>query len=428
MKLLIFFIFVVSAWEVTEALKCLACLSNEQSGKFCRKVSEAMTVNCPDSSSSCTALVFLKNGKVNVNRGCGGQVSAWSFGSSECDIMQDDALLDTGMALYQCRGNQCNNIEPAGEATQLAAGSDVVLLTKAVQSSNGSVFVQGSSSSSRGKKPSSSTFSSGQTNSGDEEDNSDQNEAEVKPQPVRTVQKVIVTLPPKRQIQQQSQNNQSTDGDEDQVTVAVTNKRVVPAVVRTPQRAVQPPSPENDGEARETSSDGSYGQKPPTTTITTTKKRRIAYPDNEVELKAVVVTENTLRPARRGVAFLLTILGQGSLGLNCFSCLPSNSTGQDCRAIAGQATVNCSDSKHCVAVVLGNAKGEITVYRGCGNHVEDFKLGGDECSMLDLWTDDLPAAYYKCKTDGCNNIEPVTTEVTEIIRLVPQVPVNATSG
>lgn len=29
------------------------------------------------------------------------------------------------------------------------------------------------------------------------------------------------------------------------------------------------------------------------------------------------------------------------------------------------------------------------------------------------------SAYYKCKTDGCNNIEPITTEVTEVIRASP---------
>jgi len=46
--------------------------------------------------------------------------------------------------------------------------------------------------------------------------------------------------------------------------------------------------------------------------------------------------------------------------------------------------------------------------------------------MLDSLTDDLPAAYYKCKTDGCNNIEPVTTEVTEIIQLTPARNVTAT--
>ena len=35
--------------------------------------------------------------------------------------------------------------------------------------------------------------------------------------------------------------------------------------------------------------------------------------------------------------------------------------------------------------------GEITVYRGCGNHVENFRLGGNECTMLDGMADDLPA-------------------------------------
>ncbi|XP_055352075.1 uncharacterized protein LOC129598278 [Paramacrobiotus metropolitanus] len=115
------------------------------------------------------------------------------------------------------------------------------------------------------------------------------------------------------------------------------------------------------------------------------------------------------------------VLMRHAAGLRCFVCLPNVSTGQDCRQIKDAQPSNCSDdSKHCVAVVLGNAKGDITVYRGCGGHVQDFNLGINECAMLDTWSDDLPAAYYKCKTDACNNIEPITSEVTEVVKLPAQ--------
>ncbi|GAV07245.1 hypothetical protein RvY_17107 [Ramazzottius varieornatus] len=116
---------------------------------------------------------------------------------------------------------------------------------------------------------------------------------------------------------------------------------------------------------------------------------------------------------------VLSVIG-ASRGLRCFVCLPDAATGENCRQIAGQSLQNCtSDTRHCVAVVLGDALGTITVFRGCGGHVQNFNMGSDECTMLDSRQDDLPAAYYKCKTDGCNNIEPITTEVTEVIRASP---------
>lgn len=81
-----------------------------------------------------------------------------------------------------------------------------------------------------------------------------------------------------------------------------------------------------------------------------------------------------------------------SWGLRCFVCLPDAATGENCRQIAGQSLQNCtSDTRHCVAVVLGDALGHITVFRGCGGHVQNFKMGSDECTMLDSRQDDLPA-------------------------------------
>jgi hypothetical protein len=49
--------------------------------------------------------IFLPTGQVNVNRGCGANVATWGFGSSECQIMSNEALIKMAMALYQCRGD-----------------------------------------------------------------------------------------------------------------------------------------------------------------------------------------------------------------------------------------------------------------------------------------------------------------------------------
>jgi hypothetical protein len=132
MRFLFYSNLIFCLWKACEAIQCYSCLSNEKAGKFCRQITEAQIVSCPNDSTFCNALVFLQNGKVNVNRGCSGSVSSWGFGKSECDIMSSEALMDVGVAFYQCRGDICNNIEPADEATA-KSDTGVVLLTKTVE-------------------------------------------------------------------------------------------------------------------------------------------------------------------------------------------------------------------------------------------------------------------------------------------------------
>ncbi|GAV07244.1 hypothetical protein RvY_17106 [Ramazzottius varieornatus] len=130
----------VCIWTgVSDAIQCYHCESSPRDGKFCRRTTEARLIDCD--STFCSALVWMENGQVRVHRGCQGHISSWGFGRSECDIMQSDRLMDTGVAFYQCRGDACNNIEPTEETS-----SKVVLMTQSSANSQHSSMMSQSQS------------------------------------------------------------------------------------------------------------------------------------------------------------------------------------------------------------------------------------------------------------------------------------------
>lgn len=250
---------------------------------------QAADVRRPDPRHS------LLVGKVNVNRGCGGQVSSWGFGQGECDIMSADALQDTGVALYQCRGDLCNNIEPADGASQAASGGDVVLMTGAVRD-------QGSSASVKSSASSSSASSSSDDNSADDssDDIGDSSAKTSYGGPSTTLKRIVTQTQSSKKVNQGGYGNQEIlPSDEDQATVKLTKKRLVVTPKPTTEKRIVVPqtSPDVDDE---TDAPAYQERRTTTTTTTTTKKRRVAYPENEVEVKEVLVPEVTLRPARRG--------------------------------------------------------------------------------------------------------------------------------
>ncbi|XP_055352114.1 proteoglycan 4-like [Paramacrobiotus metropolitanus] len=294
--------------QVSQAIQCFSCLSNEAAGKFCRKVSEAQIITCPNDATWCNALVFLKNGKVNVNRGCSGSVSSWGFGRSECDIMSAEPLMDVGVAFYQCRGDACNNIEPADGAP---TKSDVVLLTKTVEEEThyrpapAPKAQTDDDEESYGPRRTTTTTTQKRVNttprSYPEESTEETTEKPkvITPAPVVTSPRARTTPAPVEE---------TTEETESPYQPRVTTK-ATPAPATTAPRARTPaPYPQDSTELKEEEDTEAPSYKPApkttttTTTTTTTKRRRPDY--GATELIDTGVTEVKFRPtARRRVAF-----------------------------------------------------------------------------------------------------------------------------
>lgn len=303
---------------VSEAIQCFSCLSNEQTGKSCRRISEATIANCQGDVTFCTALVFLKNGQVHVNRGCGGDVASWGLGDSECQIMSSDALMDVAMALYQCRADGCNNIEPADGSQS----SDVVLLTKSVKQTQPSSSLKHSSSSSasstnvaRGMSASSHSGSSfmgvGKMSekikspavnekkllSGGEE------EVEVrvtKKQIKLTTPRATAKTTMKTTTMQEEDQEVEALADEEEVKTTKSKGRIVTeskATTGRPSSSKKTTSATTQAEEDEEENEAPAYAKAVTTSTTTTK-RRIAYPDNDLEFKERIVTEKPFKMTR----------------------------------------------------------------------------------------------------------------------------------
>ncbi|OWA51213.1 hypothetical protein BV898_15708 [Hypsibius exemplaris] len=103
---------------------------------------------------------------------------------------------------------------------------------------------------------------------------------------------------------------------------------------------------------------------------------------------------------------------QGAFALQCFVCTANRFLNKDCRSLSAARLIDCPDtSTHCNAIVT-DIDGMLTVNRGCSGNVFSWGFGNDECEiMTNERIIDRAVAFYQCRGDGCNNIEPgqVTT-------------------
>ncbi|XP_055327341.1 uncharacterized protein LOC129580709 [Paramacrobiotus metropolitanus] len=110
------------------------------------------------------------------------------------------------------------------------------------------------------------------------------------------------------------------------------------------------------------------------------------------------------------------VIGLGVIenqALQCFVCTANLLLNKDCRSLSAARLIDCPDtSDHCNAIIT-DIDGQIIVNRGCSGNVEAWGYGSEEC---DIMTNDKlidrAVAFYQCRGDGCNNLEPgqITTE------------------
>ncbi|GAU94970.1 hypothetical protein RvY_06664 [Ramazzottius varieornatus] len=105
------------------------------------------------------------------------------------------------------------------------------------------------------------------------------------------------------------------------------------------------------------------------------------------------------------------------VALQCFVCSANLIINRDCRALSAARLIDCPDtSTHCNAIVT-DVDGRIIVNRGCSGNVFSWGFGNDEC---DIMTNerilDKAVAFYQCRGDACNNVEPgEVTTVTQVV-------------